>query len=129
MGRRRGGKRQSRIITNPESVTPWWTPSAGFEPKKPQDRRGESAFFGEFSTESLFGNSLVTGGPQDPYEVLGLFPGASLAQVKRAHRNLAKQYHPDRFGQASDAERREAQHKMVQVNGAYAELLARVSPT
>ena len=70
-----------------------------------------------------------TGGPQDPYEVLGLFPGASIAQVKRAHRNLAKQYHPDRFGNTSDAERREAEQKMVQVNGAYAELVSHVAPT
>ena len=115
-----------RFNTNPDSVTPWWTPSSGFEPRRPKDRRAESEFFGEFSTESLFSTSS-NGGPQDPYEVLGLFPGASIDQVKRAHRNLAKRYHPDRFGNASDSERHEAEIKMVQVNGAYAELVSRVS--
>lgn len=32
---------------------------------------------------------------KDPYEVLGLKRGASLDEVKRAYRNLAKKYHPD----------------------------------
>lgn len=31
-----------------------------------------------------------------PYEVLGLAPGASLEEAKRAHRRLVMRYHPDR---------------------------------
>jgi len=31
------------------------------------------------------------------YEILGLEPGASQAQVKRAYRQLVKIWHPDRF--------------------------------
>jgi hypothetical protein len=31
------------------------------------------------------------------FKILGLQPGASLDQVKKAFRDLAKQYHPDRF--------------------------------
>ena len=31
------------------------------------------------------------------FEILGLGPGASLAQAKKAFRDLAKQYHPDRY--------------------------------
>ena len=31
----------------------------------------------------------------DPYRVLGLQPGASDEEVKRAYRQLAKKYHPD----------------------------------
>ena len=31
----------------------------------------------------------------DPYRVLGLVPGASEEEVKRAYRQLAKKYHPD----------------------------------
>ena len=31
------------------------------------------------------------------FKILGLGPGASLPQVKKAFRDLAKQYHPDRF--------------------------------
>lgn len=31
----------------------------------------------------------------DPYKILGIEDGASLAEVKKAHRKLVKQYHPD----------------------------------
>ena len=32
---------------------------------------------------------------KDPYEVLGIEPGATLGEVKRAYRALAKEFHPD----------------------------------
>jgi len=31
----------------------------------------------------------------DPYEILGLWPGASEEQIKRAYRRAVKKYHPD----------------------------------
>ena len=34
----------------------------------------------------------------DPYQTLGLAPGASLNEIKSAYRRLAKQYHPDAAG-------------------------------
>jgi hypothetical protein len=37
----------------------------------------------------------------DPFRTLGLPPGASLEQVKRAYRQLAKRYHPDSAGEAA----------------------------
>ncbi|HEX8025830.1 MAG TPA: J domain-containing protein, partial [Candidatus Limnocylindrales bacterium] len=37
----------------------------------------------------------------DPYRTLGLQPGATAAEVKRAYRRLAKAYHPDSAGQAA----------------------------
>jgi len=37
----------------------------------------------------------------DPYAVLGLPPGAPLAEVKRAYRRLAKAFHPDSAGAAA----------------------------
>ena len=37
----------------------------------------------------------------DPYRTLGLEPGASTAEVKRAYRRLAKAFHPDSAGEAA----------------------------
>jgi hypothetical protein len=37
----------------------------------------------------------------DPYAVLGISPGASMAEVKRAYRRMAKVFHPDSAGEAA----------------------------
>lgn len=50
----------------------------------------------------------------DPYKILGLQPGASDEEVKRAYRALAKKYHPDR-----NPGDKEAARKMQEVNAAY----------
>ena len=53
----------------------------------------------------------------DPYKILGVQPGASDEEIKRAYRNLAKQYHPDR--NPGDTE---AAKKMQQINAAYEQI-------
>lgn len=55
---------------------------------------------------------------RDPYEVLGLAPGASDDEIKAAYRKLAKKYHPDLNGGSAEAER-----KMKEVNDAYTYLI------
>ncbi len=54
---------------------------------------------------------------QDPYKVLGISPDASDEEIKRAYRQLAKQYHPDR--NPGDAE---AAKKMQELNAAYEQI-------
>ena len=38
---------------------------------------------------------------KEAYQILGLEPGASTADVRDAHRRLIKQVHPDRGGSAA----------------------------
>ncbi len=51
---------------------------------------------------------------RDPYQVLGVSKSASEADIKRAFRKLAKQYHPDQ-----NANDKSAQQKFSEVNQAY----------
>lgn len=55
------------------------------------------------------------------YRTLGLEPGASAAQVKKAYRELVKVWHPDQF--AGDAQKREeAELKLREINVAFEQL-------
>lgn len=56
----------------------------------------------------------------NPYEVLGLKPGASQEEIKKAYRNLIKQYHPDQYG--DNPLKNLAEEKMREINTAYAML-------
>jgi len=53
----------------------------------------------------------------DPYSVLGISPGATDAEVKKAYREMVRKYHPDNYhdNPLSDL----AQEKMKEVNEAY----------
>ncbi len=55
---------------------------------------------------------------RDPYEVLGVKPGASDDEIKAAYRKLAKKYHPDLNGGSATAEA-----MMREVNAAYDTLI------
>ena len=58
---------------------------------------------------------------KNPYKVLGIKEGASYDEIKRAYRELAKKYHPDRYqnNPLSDL----AEEKMREINEAYDELM------
>ncbi|MBH8555163.1 DnaJ domain-containing protein [Nostocaceae cyanobacterium CENA357] len=54
------------------------------------------------------------------YEILGLTPGASQVEIKRAYRQLVKTWHPDRF--VDQQQKQEAEEKIKKINAAYNKL-------
>lgn len=58
---------------------------------------------------------------KNPYEVLGLSPGADLDEVKRAYKNLAAKYHPDNYSDGPLSA--QAARKMEEINQAYDEII------
>jgi molecular chaperone DnaJ len=53
----------------------------------------------------------------NPYEVLGIKPGATQDEIKSAYRKLIKQYHPDKF--IDNPLKDLAEEKMITINEAY----------
>ena len=54
---------------------------------------------------------------RNPYEVLGIKQGASQEEIKKAYRELVKQYHPDQYG--NNPLRDLAEEKLREINEAY----------
>ncbi|MGB3210132.1 MAG: DnaJ domain-containing protein [Desulforhopalus sp.] len=53
------------------------------------------------------------------YATLGLEPGASAEEIKKAYRKLSMQYHPDKVRHLGDEFRTIAEDKMKEINAAY----------
>lgn len=56
---------------------------------------------------------------KDPYTILGVSRSATDDEIKRAYREMARKYHPDRNGGSAEAE-----EKMKEINAAYAQIVA-----
>ena len=58
----------------------------------------------------------------DAFDVLGVEPTDSLEIIQRAWKQKAREVHPDKFPNASQAEKNKYNAIMVQVNNAFFEL-------
>lgn len=59
---------------------------------------------------------------KDYYEVLGLQKGASVDDIKSAYRKAALKWHPDRWVNSTDAEKKTAEEKFKEASEAYSVL-------
>ena len=56
---------------------------------------------------------------RDYYEVLGVSKDASESEIKKAYRKAAMKYHPDKFSNSSESEKKDAENKFKEINEAY----------
>ena len=56
---------------------------------------------------------------KDLYEVLGVSKSASPDEIKSAYRKLTKEFHPDKFANKPEAEKKAAEEKFKEINRAY----------
>ena len=56
---------------------------------------------------------------RDYYEVLGVSKSAGESEIKKAYRKAAMKYHPDKFANSSEAEKKDAEDKFKEINEAY----------
>jgi uncharacterized membrane protein YkvA (DUF1232 family) len=59
----------------------------------------------------------------DPYQVLGVQPGASKEEIKAAYKKLAAQYHPDKVQHLGEEFQELAHRKFVAIQKAYDTLM------
>jgi DnaJ-domain-containing protein 1 len=88
--------------------------------------RASLADCGLGSREILASRLKAFPGIRDPWTVLGLAPGASQAEVKKAYRRLCRTCHPDARPEASPEARSEDEGgRFRELSAAYAELSSR----
>ena len=59
----------------------------------------------------------VYGGSFEPYKVLGIHRRASVGDIRKAYKRLAKEWHPDKV--TGDQGKKEAESKFIEINRAY----------
>lgn len=83
---------------------------------------------GNFSRKETSGtdhNFREKDSPKDPYSVLGITRNASQGEIKKAYRQLANKYHPDKVSHLGEEFRELAERRFKEIQNAYQELMAK----
>ncbi|MFO1475162.1 MAG: J domain-containing protein [Verrucomicrobiota bacterium] len=100
-------------------LEPLFDPGVNAPKKEPRTRRRH---------DSAAPDREVAQAQTSPFhQVLGVTPGASPAEIKKAYRNCVKMYHPDRFENEPEEMRSWADEMTKSVNAAY-EALTKLPP-
>lgn len=89
-----------------------------------QNTFSSNPFSQSSSSQSSFNQNQAQGDRQtlNALRVLGLQNGATEQEIKRAYRQLALRWHPDRHSQASETNKKEAEEKFKKIKKAYEDL-------
>lgn len=60
--------------------------------------------------------------PENPYEILGVQPGCSKEELRKAYTKLAVQYHPDKVSHLGDELQKVAEQRFKEIEAAYRQL-------
>lgn len=63
--------------------------------------------------------------PKDPYEILGVQPGANQEEIRAAYRRAAQAYHPDKVSHLGPELQELAQTKFIEIQEAYEKLMGK----
>lgn len=90
------------------------------DPGARQDGPGRSRAGGE---EAEFQPPPGSGEKKDPYMVLGIERGAPPEAIKKAYRELAATYHPDKFAHLGEDFQKTAEKRFKEIHEAYRTLM------
>ena len=93
--------------------------------KADQDDNRWSDRAGGFEKEKADSGSKAQTDLKDPYEILGVKPGASPEEIQAAYRRAAQAYHPDKVSHLGQEFQELAQKKFIEIQEAYEKLLGK----
>jgi hypothetical protein len=99
-------------------------PRAPSSPASAGSRGGRGSASSRATDGSDEMSSAASAGDESVWRTLGLSPGVTLTEVKRAYRRLARTVHPDLHPDATAGERRSLEVRFMEITRAYDALVA-----